>query len=116
MLLLFLSIAVPNSADYRLIYASMALVLLALLPRPRRGDWTALVLIALAVIPKKEILLTSIGKTETTYADVSIQSLLNPILILAAMAVLLYQSRRPFDWSQTAQRLRDLLPSHRRRI
>jgi hypothetical protein len=110
-LLLFLSIAVPNSADYRLIYASMALALLALLPRRRRGDWTALVLVALAVIPKKEMLLTSIGKTETTYADVPIQSLLNPILILAAMAILLYQSRRTFDWHEAGQRLGDLLPS-----
>jgi hypothetical protein len=116
MLLLFLSIAVPNSADYRLIYASMALALLALLRRRRGGDWAALVLVALAVIPKKEILLTSIGKTETTYADVSIQSLLNPVLILTAMAILLYHSRRPFDWSQTARRLHDLLPSRWRWI
>jgi hypothetical protein len=109
-LLLFLSIAAPNGADYRLLYASMALALLALLPQRRRGDWLALILIALAVVPKKEILLTFVGKTETQYADVPIQAVFNPIFIFTAMAILLYEARHPIDWRQTALRLRDLLP------
>jgi hypothetical protein len=88
----------------------MALALLALLPQRRRGDWLALILIALAVVPKKEILLTFVGKTETQYADVPIQAVFNPIFIFTAMAILLYEARHPIDWRQTALRLRDLLP------
>ena len=109
-LLLFLSIAAPNGADYRLIYASMGLALLTVLPQRRTGDWAALILIALAVIPKKEIILNFVGITETTYPDVPIQALLNPLFILTTMAILIYHSP-PFDRQQAARRLRDLLPS-----
>lgn len=116
MLLLFISIAAPSGGDYRLSYAAMALVLLMLLPRQRKGDWTALVLIALAVIPKKEIFLTFAGTTETGYADVPLQALLNPLFIMAAMVILLYQSRHPFDWHRKARYLRDLFLSRWRWI
>jgi hypothetical protein len=92
-------------------YAEMALLLLVLLPRQRPGDWTALILIALAIIPMKEILLTFVGKTETGYADVPIQSFLNPIFILVAMGILFYQSRHLFVWERATRRLRDLRPS-----
>ena len=109
-LLLLLSIAAPSGADYRLLYDSMALALLVILPQQRRGDWLALVLIALAVIPKKEIMLTFIGQTETRVADVSIQALLNPVFILAAMVILIHQSR-PFDRPYAARHLRSLLPA-----
>ncbi len=95
LLLLLLSISAPSGGDYRLNYATLALAFFMVLPDRRRGDWAALVLMALAVIPKKEILLTFAGKTETTFADVPVQALLNPPFILAAMAILLYESR-PF--------------------
>ena len=108
LLLLLLSIAAPNGADYRLIYASMALVLIIFLPQRRRGDLTALVLVALAVIPKKEVMLTFVGVTETDFADVPIQALLNPILILVAMAVLLYHARHPINWSALKRNLHPL--------
>ncbi len=108
-LLLLLSIAAPNGADYRLLYASMALALLVSLPDRRRGDWTALVLIAAAVIPKKEILLSFVGQTETRFADVPIQALLNPVFILIAMVILLYQSG-PLNPRRILLRLGDLLP------
>jgi hypothetical protein len=116
MLLLLISIAAPGGGDYRLMYAEMALLLLVLLPRQRPGDWTALVLIALAVIPMKEILLTFAGKTETGYADIPIQSFLSPIFILVAMSILLYQSRHMLVWQRAAQRLTDLHPSRWRWI
>ena len=105
MLLLLLSISAPSGGDYRLSYASLALAFFMVLPDRRRGDWTALVLIALAVIPKKEVLLTFAGTTETNFCDVPLQALLNPILILVAMGVLLYQSRRQFDWRVAKKRL-----------
>jgi hypothetical protein len=109
-LLLFLSIAAPSGGDYRLIYAYVALIMLMLLPDRRERDWTVLILIALAVIPKKEILLPSIGMTETGFNDVTIQSLVNPVLILAAIVMLLENSRQSFDWLRVKARLSDLLP------
>ena len=107
MLLLLVTLSLPSGPDYRMVYVSMAIVLLVLLRR-RAGDMTALVLLALAVIPKKEIFLGLAGR-ELRY-DVPIQSLLNPILILTAMAFLLYHARHPIDWQRAALRLRDLLP------
>jgi len=100
MILLLLSIAAPSGGDYRLMYASLGLVVLMLLPRKRRGDWIALILVTLAVIPKKEIMLTCAGRTETGFSDVAIQVLLNPVFVLAAMGILLYESRRAFDWEK----------------
>ena len=105
MLLLLISIAEPSGGDYRQTYASMALILLVLLPDRRRGDYTVLVLLALAAIPKREILLTATG-----YPDLPIQALLNPVLILVAMGILLYQSRHAWDWHRARQRLGNLLP------
>jgi hypothetical protein len=105
MLLLLISISTPNGGDYRLTYTSMALILLVLLPDRRKGDYSVLVLLALAVVPKREIFLT-----ETGYPDVPIQALLNPVLILVAMGMLLYQSRHFLDWRRARQRLGDLLP------
>lgn len=97
LLLLLASMLTPSGGDYRLMFASLALAWLLTIPRRRTGDWTALVLIAFAVNPKKEILLTFVGLTETNYADVPLQALLNPPLILAAMAVLVYNSLPIFN-------------------
>jgi hypothetical protein len=104
MLLLLMSLSVPSGSDYRLIYASMALVLLIVLPTPRRGDWLALVLIAFAVIPKKEVLRTFIGEVNTGYTHVSLQVVLSPLCLLAAMLILLYQSS-PWNRGQALRRL-----------
>ena len=109
MLLLLFSISAPSGGDYRLTYASLALAFLMVLPDRRRGDWAALILIALAVIPKKEILFTFAGRTETNLCDVPLQALLNPVLVLEAMLLLLYQSRHPFAWSKLPSRLRQNL-------
>jgi hypothetical protein len=107
MLLLLITISLPSGPDYRLVFVSMALILTVLLRR-RPGDRTVLLLLALAVIPKKEILLTYTGRSDA--GDVPIQALINPIFILGAMAILLVEARHPVDWRKTALRLRDLLP------
>jgi hypothetical protein len=93
-LLLFLSISAPSGDDYRLIYVSMALVLLVIEPRLRPGDWTVLVLLALTVVPKKEILLTFIVAPENSVLAIPIQTLLNPTCILIAMSILLASTRQ----------------------
>jgi hypothetical protein len=112
--LLYLSTATPFGADYRLLYANIALVVLIVIATCRAHDVLALVLIALAMIPKKEVILTYAGRTETGLRDVPIQAVLNPLLLLAALLLLLYDARTALDWRWTRLRwgrlTRALLP------
>jgi hypothetical protein len=97
-LLLFMSVFTPLGADYRLLYADIALVAVILLRTQRESDRAVLVLLALAMVPKKEIFLAFAGRTETYFSDVSIQVVLNPLLVLAALILLVrdgLRARRP---------------------
>jgi hypothetical protein len=94
LLLLFVSICAQAGADYKLLWVHVALLVLIVLPTWRRFDWWAVGLMALALVPKKEILLTYLGQTDTTYNDVSIGVVLNPLLIFAAGVLLLHDSWR----------------------
>jgi hypothetical protein len=96
-LLLYLSVATPTGSDYRLLYANMALVLIILLKTRRRHDFWVLVLLALTMVPKKEVMLAFVGKTESDFRDVSIQVVLNPLFLLIALLLLLYDSRSYLD-------------------
>jgi len=89
-LLLAVSIATPSGADYRLLYACLALVPLVLLKTKRPHDLLVLVLVTLTLVPKKEFFLTFAGKTESGFPDVSIQVVLNPLMVFAALLLLLY--------------------------
>jgi hypothetical protein len=108
-LLLYLSAATPFGGDYRLIYANIALVVLILLKTRRPLDFIILILLALTMVPKKEIILAFMGPTETGFADVSIQVILNPLFIFGALFLLLYDSRASFDWRWTKHRWHRLL-------
>lgn len=96
-LLLFLSIDAPSGADYRLLYAGMALAILISLDERRRHDMTVVVLLALAMVPKKEIFLPFAGISETGALDVSIQVVLNPLLVLVAIFLFLWAARGHVD-------------------
>ena len=104
-LLLFMTISAPSGADYRLLYSGMALVSLIILRTNRPHDWLVVIPLALTMVPKKEILLTFAGRTESNAADVSIQVLLNPLCVGAAIALLLYDAWRVSDLKWSAQRL-----------
>ncbi len=110
-LLLCLSAASPMGADYRLLYANIALAAVILLTTRRRHDLTILVLLALAMVPKKEIILAYAGITESSFPDVSLQVLLNPLLITAALAFLVYDGVRLSDAQWMRLRWRRLLRS-----
>ena len=97
MLLLFFALGSPAGGDYRLIYAGMALVILVLATNRRRYDWWVLVLLALTMVPKKEIILGFAGRTESDYRDVSAQVVLNPLLVSVAILLLLIDSWRQRD-------------------
>ena len=108
-LLLFLAVSTPAGGDYRLLYASIALILLVVLKTKRPLDIAALILLALTMVPKKEIILTFAGHTDTVYSDVSIEAFLDPILVLTALGLLLYDSRTYFDLRWTNLRLNRLI-------
>jgi hypothetical protein len=115
-ILLYMSVFTPLGADYRLLYANIALVVLIVLRTRRPNDFLMLVLLALAMVPKKEIFLTYAGRTETFMADISIQVVLNPLLVLAALALLVADSIRIFDARQTWLRWRRMILPFIRRI
>jgi hypothetical protein len=109
LLLLLTPFASQSGADYRLLYFDIALVLLILLPGVRRHDFRVTALLALLLVPKKEFFLAFLGPTDTTFNDVSIGVLINPILALLAIALLMADAwvRRVPGWGML--RFRGLL-------
>jgi hypothetical protein len=99
---LYLTVNAPAGGDYRLLYAGMALVLLVGIKTKRPSDLVILVLLALAMVPLKEVLLTFAGKTESVFADVSLEVLLSPLFVLAALFLVLYDGWNCGDplWSR----------------
>jgi hypothetical protein len=99
---LSLTVGTASGGDYRLLYACPALVSLILLKTRRSNDMLILVLVTLVVVPKKLFFLTFAGKTETNFSDVSVDVLLNPILVTAAIALLVYDGCKQSDlrWGQ----------------
>jgi len=94
LLLLFMTICAQAGADYKLLWVHVALIVLILLRTTRRLDFAAVVLMALVLVPKKEIYLAYLGRTDTTFNDVSFGVVANPLLIFAAIALLLIDSWR----------------------
>jgi hypothetical protein len=113
-LLLYLSINVPMGGDYRLLYGETAMIVLIALHTRRRFDLAAIALLAVTLVPKKEIILSYMGKTETEFADVTINAVINPVLILVVLALLLADGWAQFDpkwaWLRLQSLLRVLLP------
>lgn len=108
LLLLLIAICGQAGADYKLLWVHLALLALILLPTARRFDLAAVTLMALVLVPKKEFYLTWLGPSDTTYNDISFGVVADPVLILAALALILvgsWRARIP-GWSE--QRLRGL--------
>lgn len=108
-LLLLVSMGAPAGGDYRLLHAGLALVCMIALKTRRAHDLLVVILLALIMVPKKEIILTFAGLSESGFADVSITVLLDPILLLAALSILLYDGYRHFDPAWSKLRARGLL-------
>jgi hypothetical protein len=118
---LFLAICAQAGADYKLLWVHVALVVLIVLPRRRRLDLAAVTLMALVLVPKKEIYLTYLGRTDTTYNDVSFGVLVDPILICAAIILVTmdgWRERLPggavHRFKALAHQLMDFMPGFRR--
>ena len=113
-LLVGLSMSAPAGGDYRLLHAGLALVCLIVLKTWRPHDLLAVILLALIMVPKKEIIFAYAGVSESGFADVSLAVIADPLLALAAVSLLAYDNRVDAGWS--ALRLRGLLRALRPRI
>ena len=110
-LLLFVTTATPAGSDYRLLYANVALVLLVLLKTRRPHDFAILILLALTMVPKKEIVLAYAGVTDSDFKDVTIQVVVNPLFLLSALILILHDSVALHDPRWSALRLRRFFPA-----
>jgi hypothetical protein len=103
LLLLVVTMTAQVGADYKLIWVHVALLVAILLPTRRRFDLAAVILMALVLVPKKEIYLTYLGKSDSHYADISFGVAINSGLILAALTLLMidaWRERLPGWWWQ----------------
>jgi len=87
LLLLFMVMAPPGGADYKMVYLVGVLAAMIALPTRRRADLTIVALLAIVLIPKKFVFSPNIV-SDSLAADVSLAVLLNPTLMLAAVALL----------------------------
>lgn len=84
---LFLVISAPGGADYKLVYVSVLLAATIALTSRRRFDLMVVALLALVLIPKKYWFFPQIVTDSGTH-DASLGVVLNPMLMLAAAALL----------------------------
>jgi len=84
---LLMVLATPAGAEYKLVHAITSLVCLIATAERRSGDWAAVGLITLALIPKKYFYFPLIV-TDSGMPDCSLAVLINPLLLSAAATVL----------------------------
>jgi len=85
---LLIVLATPAGAEYKLVHAITSLVCLIATAERRSGDWAAVGLITLALMPKKYFYFPLII-TDSGLPDCSLSVLINPLLLSAAATVLL---------------------------
>jgi len=105
---LFMMMSAPGGAEYKLVYLSLLLAAAIVLRSRRRYDLTVVVLLALAVIPKKYCFFPQLI-TDSGARDASIGVLLNPVLMLVAAALLCHDG-----WRRSTARGRALRWAHMR--
>jgi len=110
LLLLLMVMASPIGGDYKLLHLATALVIWLAVATRRRHDLSATLLLAFALIPKKEILLPFLGPTDSNLDDVSIGIILTPLALLLTVVLLVWDGYVGQSRKWTRQRLRNLLP------
>lgn len=106
LLLLFMVLAPPGGADYKMVYLVGVLTGMIVLSTRRRSDLAIVALLALVLIPKKYVFFPGIG-TDSGAEDVALSVLINPALMLAAAALLCRDG-----WSHSTPRGRALRWTH----
>ncbi len=87
LLIVFMVLATPAGAEYKVVHAITSLACLIATAEKRPGDWCAVALITLALIPKKYYYFPHIV-ADSGIAECSLAVLLNPLLLVAALAVI----------------------------
>jgi len=87
LLILFMVLATPAGAEYKVIHAITSLLCLIVTKERRAGDLCVVALITLALMPKKYFYFPFIV-TDSGVADCSIAVLVNPMLLCGAAVVL----------------------------
>jgi hypothetical protein len=115
LLLLYMGIAVPSGADYRLLYVGVAVALHLAGKSQRKYDLFIMVLLALTMVPKKEIFLPYAGHLHGWGSQVPLQVMLNAPCVALAIVLMAGDGWAFFDakWSRlrAGQLLRSLRPS-----
>lgn len=93
-LLISIPLSVPYGGEYRLLYIDIAMVILILLRSRRKHDFLVLGLLALATVPKREIILPYLGVTDTGILDHGLGVLVTPPCMIAAMVFILWDGLR----------------------
>jgi len=110
LLLLFMTVAPPGGGDYKLMYVGMTLVLLLLIQKKRAKDLVVTFLLAFCMLPKREVFLTFMGRSDTNCFDATIGVILNPLCMLAAMVLLMWdgwQAAPPFQVRRSFKKMTD---------
>ncbi len=92
LLLILMTLCVPSGGDYRLLYGNIALIVLILLSSRRRNDLAVVGLLALVVVPKKEIYFSYMGLSDCGYSDTPLGIFLNAPCLLVSMTLLIGDS------------------------
>lgn len=90
LLTVFMVLATPAGAEYKLIHAITALACMITTTDRRSGDWGVVTLLSLTLIPKKYLYFPHII-TDSGVADCSLSVLMNPFLLVAALVVITVQ-------------------------
>lgn len=97
LLLVFIVIATPGAADYKMIYVVPAMVFAIALTDQRPWERAIVPLLALVLIPKRYYFLPHI-RTDSNVEDVAIAVFVNPAALMAVMVLLIagaYRARTP---------------------
>ena len=87
LLLLFMVLAPPGGADYKMVYVVVALVLATRLGHVRPLERWLVPLLALTLIPKKYYFVPYVI-TDSGFADVAVSVFVNPLLMITAAGLL----------------------------
>jgi len=90
----------------------VALVVYILVRERHRFDRAVIVLLAVAVLPKREIVLHFVGPSDTHFRDAGLGVLINPICLLLAMFLMAraaYAEGTPLSFRQQIGKLAAIL-------
>ena len=109
-LLVFMVLASPSGAEYKITHIGTALIIFILIRTYRKGDFWVASLLAFTLIPKREFVFEHFGPTDSGIADVSSAVVLNPMALLLSLAILCWWGWFSGNPTWSYARLRSLFP------